>query len=167
MNDSFNRIFATVPLGSIVAFSDGTERPPERFKRKLRDWQRDNGAGRLVAKKASEGRGEWDRDSVTLHLGDYGGGGTIVLRTFQTFNSASQRAFTVLEYIAAGRFVLLTHSQFVGTEFKGSFATLEEARADIERGHRYSDCGIYRVGEAGALELAEGLDGPKVAEVAA
>lgn len=160
MNESFQRIFAAAALGSIIAFSDGTPRPPDRFKRKLSDWQNRNGAGRLVGKEAKSRPEEWNCDTIKLHLGDHGGGGVIVLRTYMNFGSNSALTFALESVIPAGRFVLLTHSVHVGTEFQGHFATLEEARDRQHNGHRYSACGIYSVGEAGALELAEGVDGP-------
>ena len=39
-------IFDIAPLGSLVAYSDGTPRPPARFTRKLAAWERRNGTAR-------------------------------------------------------------------------------------------------------------------------
>lgn len=50
-------VFDTLPLGSLVRFSDGTPRPPERFKRKLRDWEHHNGTGILSEKVAPKDYG--------------------------------------------------------------------------------------------------------------
>lgn len=44
-------IFTDAPLGAFVRFSDGTPRPPERFKRKLAAWENYNGTGRLTGKQ--------------------------------------------------------------------------------------------------------------------
>jgi hypothetical protein len=46
-------IYDHVPLGSLVCYSDGTLRPPERFKRKLAAWENSNNGGRLVRKVAA------------------------------------------------------------------------------------------------------------------
>lgn len=80
MNASFREIFDNVPLGTIVAFSDGTPRPPDRFKRKLSDWENRNGKGRLVSKKGAEDRSRnWDVDRFTLNTANYGSDGLIAL----------------------------------------------------------------------------------------
>ena len=36
---SAQHIYVSAPLGSIVRYSDGTPRPPARFKRKLAAWE--------------------------------------------------------------------------------------------------------------------------------
>lgn len=38
-------LFDLAPLGAFVKFSDGTPRPPDRFKRKLRSWVNNNNWG--------------------------------------------------------------------------------------------------------------------------
>jgi hypothetical protein len=151
MNQSFRSIFASAPLGTVVAFSDGTPRPPERFNKKLRAWKSRNGTGLLVSKRASEGVREWDKDRFTLCIGEYRSGMIVALIVNMTYSTDSDLTFAVERYDEAGRFALLTHSEHVGTEYKGSFATLAEAEADIERGHRYSKTEICRVGENGEL----------------
>ncbi|WP_136661419.1 hypothetical protein [Nitratireductor sp. XY-223] len=50
-------IFDHAPIGAIIAYSDGTPRPPERRRRKLADWKSRNGAGRLICKRAAVERG--------------------------------------------------------------------------------------------------------------
>ena len=45
-------IYDLVPLGSIVRYSDGTPRPPERFRKKLAAWENRNS----VAKQATPSR---------------------------------------------------------------------------------------------------------------
>lgn len=151
MNESFRQIFATAALGTIIRFSDGTPRPPERFNKKLRAWEGRNGVGKLVCKRASEGVKEWDKDRFTLCTGEYRSGMVIALIVNMTYSVDSDLTFTVERCIDEGRFVLLTHSEHVGTEFKGDFATLAEAEAEIERGHRYSKTEICRVGKDGEL----------------
>ncbi|MBB6411972.1 hypothetical protein HNQ71_004660 [Mesorhizobium sangaii] len=43
-------VYDNAPLGSLIRYSDGTPKPPARFTRKLADWGRRNGLGRLVRK---------------------------------------------------------------------------------------------------------------------
>lgn len=155
MNESFRRIFASVALGTIVAFSDGTPRPPERHNKKLSDWKNRNGTGRLVCKRASEGVKSWDKDRITLNTGNYGGDGFIAVVVNSIFSCDSALTFEPVQYEAEGRFALLTHSVHVGTEYKGSFPTLEAAQAEIERGYRYSETEICRVGKEGELLTLE------------
>ena len=38
-------IYDTAPLGSLIRYSNGEPRPPERFRRKLAAWNNDNGTG--------------------------------------------------------------------------------------------------------------------------
>lgn len=47
MSNSAQTLFETAPLGALVAFSDGSPRPPARFTRKVRAWQDRNATGRL------------------------------------------------------------------------------------------------------------------------
>lgn len=39
---SAHTIFDNAPIGSIVAWSDGTPQPPTRFRKKLAAWQSSN-----------------------------------------------------------------------------------------------------------------------------
>ena len=41
-------IYETAPLGSLIRYSNGEPRPPERFTRKVKAWTNDNGVGRLT-----------------------------------------------------------------------------------------------------------------------
>ena len=91
-------IYDSVPLGSLVRYFDGTPRPPERFKRKLAAWENNNNGGRLVRKSAPHIVGTHTTPaSVTLHQGDFGSAGVIVLKVFKTFSVNSPLTFTVIE----------------------------------------------------------------------
>jgi hypothetical protein len=73
---SAQTIYDSVPLGSLVRYSDGTPRPPERFKKKLSAWENTNNGGRLVHKSAPHTVGTHTTPaSVTLHQGDFGSAG--------------------------------------------------------------------------------------------
>lgn len=160
---NFKDVFATAPLGAVIRFSDGTPRPPERFKRKLSDWQNRNDAGRLTERQASKGRGEYDRDSFSLRTGDYVSDTGVTLmtvnRSFRDYPGDTTR-FEIVAYPAAGRFAAVGHSEHTGDSWLGDFATMAEAEAKAER-NRYSNPTIHRIGEAG--QLGEALQ-PATAE---
>jgi len=100
---SAHSIFEDAPIGSIVAWSDGTPRPPERHRKKLSAWQNNNSRGRLIAK-----RGERNSGTValpvyfTLHEADFGAGGVIAIRVHRTFSVDSALRFTIVERPAPG-----------------------------------------------------------------
>lgn len=60
-----SELHALAPLGATVTFSDGTPRPPDRFKKKVKEWRRHNGTGLFVAAKVG-GRHKYDSPSITL-----------------------------------------------------------------------------------------------------
>ncbi len=88
------------PLGSIVAWSDGTSRPPERHRRKLDAWTTNNSRGRLISKQGGPNLGTVG--SFTLHEADHGAGGIIAIRVYRTFSLSSGLLFTVVERPPAG-----------------------------------------------------------------
>lgn len=45
---SAQRIYDLAPLGAVIRYSDGTPRPPERFRKKVAAWENNNKCGRLV-----------------------------------------------------------------------------------------------------------------------
>ena len=47
---SAHTIFDNAPIGSIIAWSDGTPQPPAGFRKKLAAWQSCNSSGRLIRK---------------------------------------------------------------------------------------------------------------------
>ena len=105
---SAQSIFDYAPLGAIIRYSDGTPRPPERHRRKLADWQRRNSSGRLVKKQAATCVGQTILPaSFTLHEGDFGSQGVIVLKVFKTFSVGSELTFEVTERPAAGSILVL------------------------------------------------------------
>lgn len=100
---SASLIFDLAPLGSIVEWSDGSSRPPERFRKKLSMWKTRNGKGRIVRKRDEQVRpGYVSLPEFTVHEGDFGSEGTIVLRVFRTFSIDSELTFKVLERPAIG-----------------------------------------------------------------
>ncbi len=101
-------IFDLVPLGSTLTYSDGSPRPPERFVKKLAAWETLNSGGRLIRKQAEARVGNTTIPaSITLHAGDYGSQGTIVLRVHRTFSVNSELKFVVKERPAIGSVLVL------------------------------------------------------------
>lgn len=91
-------IFDLAPLGSIVRYSDGSPRPPQRHRRKLSAWEERNSSGRLIRKQAEVRVGNMLIGArFTLHAGDYGSGGVVVLRVHRTFSVDSALKFAVTE----------------------------------------------------------------------
>lgn len=95
---SAQSIYDLAPLGAIIRFSDGRPRPPERHRKKLAAWEHRNSSGRLIRKQAERSVGNTVISaSITLHAGDYGGGGVVVLRVHRTFSVDSELTFVVTE----------------------------------------------------------------------
>ncbi|KAB2684343.1 hypothetical protein [Brucella tritici] len=105
---SAEMIYDLVPLGSTLRYSDGTPRPPERHRKKLAAWENRNSGGRLVRKQAESRIGNTTIPaSITLHEGDYGSQGTIVLRVHRTFSVNSELKFAVVGRPAIGSVLVL------------------------------------------------------------
>ncbi|MER9349819.1 hypothetical protein [Mesorhizobium sp. M0227] len=95
---SAHTIFEHAPIGAIVAWSDGTPRPPERHRRKLDAWKTSNSQGRLIRKQGGRDIGTLDPyASFTLHEADYGACGVIAIRVHRTFSPGSSLRFTIIE----------------------------------------------------------------------
>ena len=91
-------IFDLAPIGSIVAWSDGTPRPPERHKKKLDAWRANNTRGRLIAKQGERRLGTVAIPAgFTLHETDLASGGVTVMKVFKSFSVASNLRFEVVE----------------------------------------------------------------------
>ena len=96
-------IYDLVPLGSIIRYSDGTPRPPERFAKKLSAWKNANGGGRLIRKTPARQTAQYSSPAqFTLHEGDYGSGGVTVLRVHKSFSVDCGLKFIVTSRPAPG-----------------------------------------------------------------
>lgn len=90
-------IFDDAPLGARIRYSDSTPRPPERFKRKLREWEARNGSGRLT-QRSPAGTGSHPYPATfTLHETDYGSEGVIVLSVNKMFAVTDGRDFEIVD----------------------------------------------------------------------
>lgn len=100
---SASLIYDLAPIGSIVAWSDGSPRPAERFKKKLAAWQTRNSNGRLIRKEGPRQSGNYASPGYfTLHEADFGGRNTVVMRIHRTFGLDSNLTFKVLQRPALG-----------------------------------------------------------------
>ena len=135
------------PLGAIIRFSDGAPPPPARFKRKLRAWEDRNGTGRLTEKSGPrEGR----PGDFTLHLGNWGANGTVILSMSRHYTAASGGAFTVERVPEPGEALVLT--DFMGrTELRHVAPSEAAARAWLGR-HGYADARVEIVSGSPASE---------------
>lgn len=101
---SASLIFDNAPLGSLIAYSDGTPKPPARFSKKLAAWERRNGIGRLVRKEPARERPTYTfPPCFTLHEGDFGQNGIILVTVMRTYGLDSDLAFRVVESPRVGQ----------------------------------------------------------------
>ncbi len=98
-------IYENAPLGSRIAYSSAEPRPPARFTKKLARWESENGSGRLVERHL--GSGSYPA-TFTLHLGDFGSEGTIVMVVRRLFSAESSKPFEILEVPTPGMVRVLT-----------------------------------------------------------
>jgi hypothetical protein len=100
---SASLIYDIVPIGSIVAWSDGTPRPPERHRKKLSAWKTNNSKGRLIKKEPPRIRPTYSSlAGFILHEADFGAGGVIAIRVHRSFSVDSALRFTVVERPTSG-----------------------------------------------------------------
>lgn len=100
---SAHAIYDHAPIGSIIAWSDGTPRPLARFTKKLAAWLTNNGKGRLIRKQPGRSIGNLSLSaSFTLHEADFGTGGVGAIRVHRTFSLESTLHFSVIERPAIG-----------------------------------------------------------------
>ncbi|MER9944160.1 hypothetical protein NKJ70_19770 [Mesorhizobium sp. M0092] len=91
-------VYESAPLGSVIRYSDGAAKPPARFTKKLAAWESRNGVGRLVRKEPPRERATYSSPAhFTLHEGDFGQAGTIVVSVRRTWSVESDLRFEVLE----------------------------------------------------------------------
>ncbi len=131
-------IFADAPLGAIIRWSDGSPRPPERHVRKVRDWERSNGEGRLVERHVGSRPGMLD--SLTVHEGDFGEGGVIVLSVRRVFGANSLLGFDVVSVPQPGDALVITTS--FGRDGLQHVASSREAAERWQAHHGYRDARI-------------------------
>ena len=96
-------VYDSAPLGSLIRYSDGTPKPPTRFTRKLADWERRNGLGRLVRKAPPRERPTYSAPgSITLNEGNFSSGGVILVTVMRTYSVDSDLSFKIVEQPGIG-----------------------------------------------------------------
>lgn len=84
----------------MTRYSDGT---PRRFPRKLADWERRNGLGRLVRKAPPRDRPTYCAPaSITLNEGNFSPGGIILVTVMRRHTVDSTLSFELIERPATG-----------------------------------------------------------------
>ncbi|MEX0408744.1 hypothetical protein ABGN05_24165 [Aquibium sp. LZ166] len=100
---SAHTVYDSAPLGSLIRYSDGTPKPPARFRKKLSAWESRNGTGRLIRKEPPRSRATYSSPACfTLHEGDFGEGGVIVVSVRHTWSVESDLRFVIVERPAIG-----------------------------------------------------------------
>lgn len=95
---SASLVFDVAPLGALIAYADGQPKPPARFTKKLAAWERRNGVGRLVRKEPARERPTYSSPPCfTLHEGNFGQGGIILVTVMRTYGIDSDLTFRVVE----------------------------------------------------------------------
>ena len=146
------QIFENAPIGAIIAWSDNTPRPPDRFKNKLSTWTTHNSRGRLIRKDPARTLGNYtSQPGFTLHEGEIGG----VITILRTFGADSNLTFTILQHPAPGS-VRIFDQPGERAELIHLAANREEAEAWL-RTHRYRDAVLDEVPQdAAATDVNEG-----------
>jgi len=102
-------IYDTAPLGSLIRYSNGEPRPPERFRRKLAAWNNDNGTGRLVERYPGQVTDNYRSPAhFMLHLATYGTLGVIVMTVRRAYSVESPLNFEIIDVPKPGQVRVLT-----------------------------------------------------------
>jgi len=102
-------IYDTAPLGSLIHYSNGAPRPPERFRRKLAAWNNDNGTGRLVERYPGQATDNYSSPAhFMLHLATYGTQGVIVMTVRRAYSVESLLNFEIIDTPKRGQVRVLT-----------------------------------------------------------
>lgn len=143
---SAQSIYARAPLGALVRYSDGQPMPPERHRKKLAAWKSSNGSGRLVRKTHATLRPTYSHPAgFTLHEGNFGSEGVIVLVVHKNFSVTSTLTFEILEEPASGSVRVLT--SFQGEDELRHLAPDMAAAEDWLSRNHYTGARLEVVGE--------------------
>lgn len=136
----------TAPLGALLRYSDGQPRPPARFNKKLAAWERTNGVGRLIKKTPTVVRPSYTMpEGFTLHHGDFGSSGIIVMVVTMTYHVTSPLHFEIVEQPAPGMVRVLT--QWEGVDELRHLAPDMATAQSWFASHRYSNARFEVVGD--------------------
>lgn len=93
-----SELHALAPYGALVKFSDGTPRPPERFKKKLRAWQGNNDAGYFTQAHPASAYGPGDFSLQTLNSAVLVLNRGFAVTSTKTFIVSPRPAGTIIAY---------------------------------------------------------------------
>lgn len=101
INDRFNYLRHTARLVGVL---QRQPKPPSRFTKKLATWKSRNGVGRLVRKEPRRERPTYTSPPYfTLHEGDFGKNGVIIVTIMRTYSIDSDLTFRVIERPKVGQ----------------------------------------------------------------
>lgn len=146
MTTTAQSIYDEAILGATICYSDGTPRPPARFKRKVRTWEARNGSGRLT-RRSPGGTGSRPYPATfTLHEGNYGSEGVVILSVNKIFSVSDERTFEVVDVPPPGAALVL---QQWNEERELLHVANDRASAESWRDrHGYRNAHIEIVGQA-------------------
>ncbi|KQZ61087.1 hypothetical protein ASD67_17585 [Sphingopyxis sp. Root1497] len=137
-------IYCHAPLGAKIRFSNGERRPPDRFTRKVKAWENDNGSGTLVEFSPGRDGGACSLPATfALHLATYSSGGVPIIVVRRLYSVASRLDFEIVERPRPGMARVLT-AIGEGDELRHFGADVAAAEAWLAE-HRYHDARIERV----------------------
>jgi hypothetical protein len=149
-------IYDTGPLGSLIRYSNGELRPPERFTRKLKAWNNDNGIGRLVERIAEGVRPTYRSPAgFCLHLGNYGSQGIIAIVVRRHYSVGSALHFEIAEMPKPGMVRVLTSC--AGRDELRFLAPDMASAQDWLAQNRYTDARFEVVGDPDPVVLPSSL----------
>ena len=141
---SAQHTFDNTPLGSIIRYSDGNPKPLARFTRILSLWERSNGSGRLIRKSPGCDVGNYPFPaSITMHEGDMGGGGIVLIVLHRSFSVDTRLRFDVVETPGLGS-VRVLGQYSTGTELLHLAASYDAAARWLKQ-HPHSNAVLEEV----------------------
>ncbi|AOF98733.1 hypothetical protein BSY18_4067 (plasmid) [Blastomonas sp. RAC04] len=143
-------IYCHAPLGAKIRFSNGEPRPPDRFTRKVRAWEEDNGTGTLVQWSPGSENATWSSPpTFGLHIATYASSGVPVIVLRRIYSTTSQLQFDIVERPRVDMARILTA---IGEGDDLQHLAEDEAAAQswLAR-HRYHGARIDMVGDPDAV----------------
>lgn len=102
-------IYRHAPLGAKIRVSNGEPRPPDRFTRKVRAWEEENGTGTLVQWSPGFESGTWSSPpTFGIHIATYASSGVPVIVLRRIYSTTSQLQFEIIERPRFGMARILT-----------------------------------------------------------
>lgn len=143
-HNTARHVFDHAPLGALIRFSDGTPRPPDRFRRKLQAWEHTNATGTLTAKRTGSDNLP---STFTLLIGEITSKAGVTLATFyRSYSVVNDLTFSIERVPKAGQ-VLILSSPADNPALLHLANDQDEADAWL-RQHNYSDACCETVPDA-------------------